>query len=70
MRARESIALKRVSSDIRSTANDVDGIVAELASLLRDNGRVLVALGLVRKRMRQIRDSLGEIEAMADDMSH
>lgn len=70
MRARESIALKRVSSDIRSTANDVDGIVAELVALLRDNGRALVALGLVRKRMRQIRDSLGEIDAMADDMSH
>lgn len=70
MRARESIALKRVSSDIRSTANDVDGIVAELAALLRDNGRALVALGLVRKRMRQIRDSLGEIDAMADDMAH
>ena len=70
MRARESVALKRVSSDIRSTANDVDGIVAELVALLRDNGRALVALGLVRKRMRQIRDSLGEIDAMADDMAH
>lgn len=70
MRTRESIALKRVSSDIRSITQDVDGAIMELASLLKDNGRVLVSLGVLRKRMRQIRDSLGEIEAMADDMSH
>lgn len=70
MRARESIALKRVSSDIRSITQDVDGAIMELASLLKDNGRALVSLGVLRKRMRQIRDSLGEIEAMADDMSH
>lgn len=70
MRARESIALKRVSSDIRSVSNDVDGIVAELVALMRDNGRALGALALVRRRMRQIRDSLAEVDAMADDMTH
>lgn len=70
MRARESIALKRVSSDIRTITQDVDIAIAEIASLLKDNGRALVSLGVLRKRMRMIRDSLGEIEAMADDMSH